>query len=51
MAVRMLVMKEYNVFDADFRIIGVVEALSADAALRLAKQKFSFAVGLMVEPK
>lgn len=42
-------MKTYQVCDCNFNIIGTVQAGNADDALRAAKQRWRFLIGLMVE--
>lgn len=42
-------MKTYQVCDYNFNIVGTVQAENAEDALRAAKQRWRFLIGLMVE--
>lgn len=42
-------MKTYQVCDYNFNIVGTVQAENANDALRVAKQRWRFLIGLMVE--
>lgn len=42
-------MSKYEVLDYNFQHVGYVEALTPDAALALAKRRWRFLIGLMVE--
>lgn len=42
-------MKTYQVCDYNFNVVGTVQAENADDALRAAKQRWRFLIGLMVE--
>lgn len=42
-------MKTFQVFDYNFNVVGVIEADDATMALQLAKRRWKFVPGLMVQ--